>query len=339
MRPPHRHALRRFLGLSTSFPRSTAAWYAGPGDHCQQRLEGLRERRGLPARARQGWRRRVPFFGGNDRHRVLDLDVGGLSRAGPGRRTKTTGIPSSMRAMGPCFISAAGMPWRGGRFPSTSARSMATGQWRPRPRTTSSPGDHGQAILECGLHGDTRAIRVGICSSSARTSCNAWAVPTATHPRRDQRQNRTCPKKALVEATPISGRRAIPRHRFAGNGGTHHIHHTKERTRSRASTNPPRCPRFLQIGSRKSPRCLLPPPVWYESLVCRFCRDTTPMFNQLSPSLAVQCRSLPNSTTRRACTSCRVIGQATQDHFARRRSAVPTANARGPRAARRSLCA
>ena len=23
---------------------------------------------------------------------------------------------------------------------------------------------------------------------------------------------------------------------------------------------PPRCPRFLQIGSRKSPRCLLPPP-------------------------------------------------------------------------------
>ena len=300
--------------------------------------EGLREQRELPARARQGWRRGCPFFhDGNDPPTACSdfFDVGqDFLVLGPGRRHEDHRHPVIDEGNGTVLHlgrrHAFGVDV--GDFLQLQGASMATGQWRPRPGTTSSPGrPRPKQSRECGLPVSTRAIRVGICSNSARTSCNASGARCRRRPIHAaiSVEQRPVPRRLWWRPRRSLGRRAsAPRHR-PSRAMVEPTTFTTPRAnapRSRASRNPPRVSRFLQIGSRKSPRCLLPPPVSVPELagVCRFCRDTTPMFNQLSAIMAA-CSAVPcpNSTTRRACTSCRVIGQATQDHFARRRSIRP----------------
>ena len=106
--------LARFRGLSTSQPRATAMWYASSckRDHRHHRLQEFFDGRNLDDVVGQLGRLRVALADHRDHRSAAGLDLlkvrHHLVVHLAVRQQNTLGVFSSTRAIGPCFISAAG---------------------------------------------------------------------------------------------------------------------------------------------------------------------------------------------------------------------------------------
>ena len=166
----HCHALGQISGLSTSFHEAPPRGARSCGDHRQQRLKGFGSGghfQHVLGKAGAG----VPFFhDGNDppaARSTSSMLARTFSYWAPGA-TKTTGIPSSMRAMGPCSSRPPACPRCGCRS-STSVPSWPPANGDRVPRTTSSPGrPQPKQSANAIFLGEHRADPSGICSNSTR---------------------------------------------------------------------------------------------------------------------------------------------------------------------------
>ena len=149
-------------------------------------------------------------------------------------------------------------------------------------------------------------------------------VPTATHPRRDQRQNRDLSQEGFGggHADLWADPQVHPGIGFAGNGGTHHIHHSERKCPTFACF--PQSSQgvggFSGLTDRNHHGAFFHHRVAVPELagVGGFCGNTTPMFNQLSANHGrMQRCPLPQQHHPAGLHKLSgVIGQTAQHHFA-----------------------